>query len=53
MFVMGSKSIEDEIGSSYVNASDYDSASYVDYLNLKKEDLNFQFKEIAHFPLKN
>ena len=35
---MGSKSIEDEIGSSYDNASDYDSASYVDYLNLKKED---------------
>ena len=40
MFVMGSKSVQDEIGSSYDSASDYDSASYVDYLNLKKEDLS-------------
>ena len=40
MFVMGSKSVEDEIGSSYDSASDYDSSSYLDYLNLKKEDLS-------------
>ena len=37
---MGSKSVEDEIGSSYDSASAYDSASYVDYINLKKEDLS-------------
>ena len=41
MFVMGSKSVEDEIGSSYDSASAYDSASYADYLNSKKkEDLS-------------
>ena len=37
---MGSKSVEDEIGSSYDSASAYDSASYMDYLNSKKEDLS-------------